>query len=80
MDLLDQYQRYRLLFRTPTPDVREKLERSDEFIRSWLDRPGGDHSIPSSIDGVSPINVTRSTTGPPALDNAANGLASGPSC
>ena len=54
MDLLDQYQRwyerYRLLFRTPTPDVRKKLERSDKFVRDWLDRPGRDHSIPSSIE------------------------------
>lgn len=43
------FSRFRLLFRTPTPEVRRRIKHGDEFARRWFERGHNDHSIPRDI-------------------------------
>src|SRR5258708_23207742 len=54
MALLDRYgswfDRFKLLFPNPTPDVSKKLKRADDFVRRWVARERSyDPSIPETI-------------------------------
>jgi rRNA-processing protein FCF1 len=47
------FDRYRLLFPHPTPDISQKIEHTDTFVRRWATRPNDyDHSIPRTIDAA----------------------------
>jgi rRNA-processing protein FCF1 len=41
---------FELLHRSAIPATRERIDRSLELLRSWLTRPGGDHSVPATTD------------------------------
>jgi hypothetical protein len=53
LDLIPRWERWQslfdLLFRDPPHDVRERISTGRKLIDSWIRRPGGDHSIPSTI-------------------------------
>lgn len=42
--------RFKLLFPHPTPEVAERHEDALDLLVRWLERPGGDHSVPPSTD------------------------------
>ena len=45
------FDRFRLLFPHPTPEVASKITDTDEFVRRWVSRPETwDHSIPRTIE------------------------------
>ena len=53
LELLERFRRWRelfeLLYRDPPPDVLKPISEGIDLIESWLTRPYGDHSVPSSI-------------------------------
>jgi PIN domain len=46
------FSRFRFLFRTPTPEVKGRLDNLDDFIRGWFERGRTDHSIPSDMEAA----------------------------
>lgn len=45
------FDRFRLLFRNPTPNVTAHVADADKFVRRWVERPDAwDHTIPSTTD------------------------------
>lgn len=60
MHLLGRYRawfdRFRLLFSHPTPEVASTIEAVDNFMRRWIERPDTwDHSIPESLDAAKEV-------------------------
>jgi rRNA-processing protein FCF1 len=47
--LRDWHVRYRLLFAHPTPALTNRLDEAFTTLERWLERPGRDHSVPSTI-------------------------------
>ena len=53
LELLERFRRWRelfnLLFRDPPQDLKKPIDSGLQLIDDWLNRPTGDHSVPSSI-------------------------------
>lgn len=50
------FDRFRLLFTHPTPDVASDMKEVDEFVRRWTERPGiWDDSIQRTIDAAKQV-------------------------
>lgn len=50
IELYDEWSsRFRLLFRSPTPEVSARIKDCDEFVRRWFERGHNDHSIPRDM-------------------------------
>ena len=76
MQLLKRYhawfERFRLLFSHPTPDVASTIQGVDEFMRRWIERPDTfDHTIPGSLDAAKPVASQEFTKLDSLLDVAA---------
>jgi hypothetical protein len=50
--LNDWEPRFRLLFPHPTPEVAKRIDAATKHMHKWLNRHGGDHSIPSTIEAA----------------------------
>jgi rRNA-processing protein FCF1 len=54
------FERFRLLFPNPTPAVRKKMERTDSFVRRWVERPSlFDNDLPRTIEEARGIAADR---------------------
>lgn len=66
------FDRFKLLFPHPTPDVAAKIDDVDKFVRRWTARPDGwDHSVPSTIELARQRAATEFTTFDQLLEIAA---------
>lgn len=66
------YERFELLFPDATPDVTERINDVDAFLRRWTQRDGSwDHSVPSTIDAAKAAAARQFTTLDDLLDLAA---------
>lgn len=56
MDLLGRFREFKplfdLLFPHPTPEVRERNREALDLLERWLERPAGDHSVPSNVEAA----------------------------
>ncbi len=76
MQLLGRYRawfaQFRRLFAHPTPLIAAKIEKSDEFVRRWIERDGTwDHSIPATIGRAREIASEQMAAFTELLDLAA---------
>jgi hypothetical protein len=44
--------RFRLLFRSPTPRLRDSMKEADKFVRAWFERGGSDWGVPSEMSAA----------------------------
>ena len=49
------YHRFRILHRGALPEVLQRIADADQLIRRWLEREGGDHSVPSTVERAAQI-------------------------
>lgn len=57
------FERFRLLFPNPTPEVRKKMERADGFVRRWVERPSlFDNDLPRTIEEAKAVAADRLKT------------------
>ena len=66
LDLLKRWEQWRqlfgLLFPDPPPDVKTRIGEGTKLINAWLKRPGGDHSVPSTI-AAAKVSLREGTKG-----------------
>jgi hypothetical protein len=54
------FDRFKLLFPHPTPDVTSKMQEADDFIRRWVARDGTfDYLIPQTIEQAKQVAATQ---------------------
>jgi rRNA-processing protein FCF1 len=56
----DWYDRFLLLFPNPTPEVRSKIKKADDFVRQWVGREGAfDHAVPRTVEEAKKVAAAR---------------------
>ena len=67
------FDRFRLLFPHPTPDVTTDIDEVDSFVRSWIERPDKwDHTVPRTIQAAKEVAAKKFATFDRLLETASH--------
>lgn len=66
------FERFRLLFDRPTKDIREEIEKTDAFVRKWIEKES-DWNLPATIDEAKKVFTETVETFHDLIDIRAGG-------